>query len=287
VETAAGCARCHGADLRAAGAGPNPGVGRVNPDGSRGSCAACHGRHRFSLAAARRPGACGRCHVGPDHPQQRIYAESKHGAIHASAGQGWNWDEPGLAWTAGVDYRTPTCAACHISPAGSAPGSHDVGARLAWELQAPGALRPEDFAAWPASTGHARARRRMTAVCRQCHSPSWAAAHFRRLDASVELWQREYWGPAEARWRELEARGLARAGAGFRQPLWWRYYELWRRSGRQARLGAAMMAPDFTWWHGFYEAKKAWQGFMRESGRVLAQGEPAYAAPEVPGQAGR
>jgi hypothetical protein len=43
-----------------------------------------------------------------------------------------------------------------------------------------------------------------------------------------------------------------------------------------------MMAPDFTWWHGFYEAKKAWQGFMRESGRLLERGEPAYAAPELP-----
>jgi hypothetical protein len=181
-----------------------------------------------------------------------------------------------------VDYRTPTCAACHISPAGGAAGSHDVGARLAWELQAPGALRPEEFAAWPASTGHAEARRRMAEVCRQCHGRSWVEGHFRGLDRTVELWQREYWQPARQRWRELEARGLAGRQAAFRQPLWWRYYELWRRAGRQARFGAAMMAPDFTWWHGFYEAKKAWQGFMRESGRVLERGEPAYAAPELP-----
>jgi len=29
---------------------PNTGIGRVNPDGSAGSCSACHTRHRFSKA---------------------------------------------------------------------------------------------------------------------------------------------------------------------------------------------------------------------------------------------
>ena len=30
-------------------------------------------------------------------------------------------------------------------------------------------------------------------------------------------------------------------------------YELWHHEGRRARFGAAMMAPDYTWWHGMYE----------------------------------
>jgi len=33
-------------------------------------------------------------------------------------------------------------------------------------------------------------------------------------------------------------------------------YELWHHEGRRARFGAAMMAPDYAWWHGFYEIKK-------------------------------
>ncbi len=28
-------------------------IGRINPDGSRGSCSACHTRHSFSIAQER------------------------------------------------------------------------------------------------------------------------------------------------------------------------------------------------------------------------------------------
>ncbi len=36
----------------------------------------------FPVAEARKPEACGQCHLGPDHPQIEIYNESKHGAIY-------------------------------------------------------------------------------------------------------------------------------------------------------------------------------------------------------------
>ena len=55
---------------------PNTGIGRINPDGSAGSCSACHTRHSFSKAQAREPQTCGKCHLGPDHPQMEIYQES-------------------------------------------------------------------------------------------------------------------------------------------------------------------------------------------------------------------
>jgi hypothetical protein len=32
--------------------------------------------------------------------------------------------------------------------------------------------------------------------------------------------------------------------------------EFWRREGRRAKMETAMMAPDYTCWHGFYELKK-------------------------------
>ncbi|MCB1032676.1 MAG: hydroxylamine oxidoreductase, partial [Acidobacteria bacterium] len=48
---------------------PNTGIGRLNLDGSRGSCSACHSRHDFSPRRARQPENCGKCHLGPDHPQ--------------------------------------------------------------------------------------------------------------------------------------------------------------------------------------------------------------------------
>ena len=59
---AAGCAQCHGSVVKFRGDGtldpdtwPNSGIGRINPDGSKGSCSSCHGRHRFSKAQAREP----------------------------------------------------------------------------------------------------------------------------------------------------------------------------------------------------------------------------------------
>ena len=116
---------------------PNVGVGRINLDGSKGSCAACHTRHRFAVSEARKPDTCGQCHLGPDHPQIEIWDESKHGAIYRSDGANWNFAAAPGTWTPGVDYRTPTCAACHMSGSGAVLTTHDVTERLSWELQAP------------------------------------------------------------------------------------------------------------------------------------------------------
>ena len=86
-----GCWQCHGSEVKVLGDGkldaatwPNTGVGRLNPDGSKGSCSACHLRHSFSRAQARMPENCGRCHLGPDHPQMEVYTESKHGIAFAA-----------------------------------------------------------------------------------------------------------------------------------------------------------------------------------------------------------
>ena len=119
---------------------PNSGIGRLNPDGSKGSCHACHSRHSFEAKLSRSPENCGKCHMGPDHPQIEIYNESQ--ARHRlprqprqdGAGQGGDW-------VLGKDYSAaPTCATCHISsymtPNGVAKGnSHDVGERISWTLR--------------------------------------------------------------------------------------------------------------------------------------------------------
>ncbi len=68
-----GCWQCHGSKVKVMPNGdldpttwPNTGIGRINPDGSRGACTACHQRHEFSMVNARRPESCGKCHLGPD-----------------------------------------------------------------------------------------------------------------------------------------------------------------------------------------------------------------------------
>ncbi|MGM0539631.1 MAG: multiheme c-type cytochrome, partial [Thermodesulfobacteriota bacterium] len=124
-ERSSGCYYCHGTVLEKDEDGeldpmtwPNVGVGRVNLDGSKGSCTSCHTRHRFSVMEARKPEACGQCHLGPDHPQIEIYEESKHGDIYHAFGDEYKWDSAPGTWTPGVDYRGPTCASCHMSGAG-------------------------------------------------------------------------------------------------------------------------------------------------------------------------
>ena len=80
-----------GKPLMYAGTWPNTGIGRLNLDGSLGSCAACHSRHDFSPRRARQPENCGKCHLGPDHPDIEIYEASKHGQVYHSDGENWVW----------------------------------------------------------------------------------------------------------------------------------------------------------------------------------------------------
>jgi hydroxylamine dehydrogenase len=119
---------------------PNSGIGRLNPDGSKGSCHACHSRHEFQAKLSRSPENCGKCHMGPDHPQIEIYNESKHGIAFYANRDRMALDKQG-DWILGKDYfSAPTCATCHISgymsPSGEVKGnSHDVGERISWTLR--------------------------------------------------------------------------------------------------------------------------------------------------------
>ena len=105
------------------------------PDGSTGSCNACHSRHKFSIAEARHPHACASCHLGPDHPNIEIFNNSKHGHIFNTEGTEWEWDTAPDAWEPG-DYRAPTCATCHMSGIGELAVTHNVSERLYWNLWA-------------------------------------------------------------------------------------------------------------------------------------------------------
>ncbi len=115
---------------------PNRGVGRTNPDGSKGNCSACHGGHRFAITEARTPQTCARCHDVPKSPAWEVYRGSAHGlqwaAVPGAA------DLAPLPWTPGRDFAVPTCAACHASLLTGADGAviaertHDFGSRL-WQ----------------------------------------------------------------------------------------------------------------------------------------------------------
>ena len=40
---------------------------------------------------------------------------------------------------------------------------------------------------------------------------------------------------------------------GFQHKIGFTWFEIWHHEGRRARMGAAMMGPDYTWWHGIYD----------------------------------
>jgi hypothetical protein len=288
-----GCYNCHGTIVEIDDQGkidpttwPNAGVGRVNPDGSLGSCTSCHTRHRFSTAEARRPEACDQCHLGPDHPQIEIFEESKHGTIYNAYQDEYNFDAAPGTWTAGVDYRAPTCAACHMSGSGKVLTTHDVTERLSWETQAPLTVRPSEFAAFPARTDWQVEREKMKNICRQCHANSWTDDHYQGFDTAVEEYNEVYYKPAKKTLDELFAKGLLDQTKFFDEHLELQFYELWHHEGRRARMGAMMMAPDYAWWHGFYECKARFNEFMEEADHLLETGEKAYIYPKYPNTGG-
>jgi hydroxylamine dehydrogenase len=281
IERQTGCYHCHGSIVKVengrfdSSTWPNVGIGRINPDGSKGSCSSCHTRHKFSLLEARKPEACGQCHLGPDHPQVEIFNESKHGAIYHAEGDSWNWDAAPGTWTPGVDYRTPSCSVCHMSAINEVPATHDVTERLAWETQAPMTVRPADFKPWPAQNSWKKERQKMKKVCLACHSQTWTAGHFNAFDAAVINYNDNYFKPMKKLIDELYEKKLLDNSKNLDEKLEVDIYELWHHEGRRARFGAAMMAPDYAWWHGFYELKKRCMEIQEEAEKLIRSGKPA------------
>lgn len=281
IERVTGCQHCHGSIVEgkdgqfSPDTWPNVGVGRVNPDGSKGSCSSCHTRHKFSLAEARKPEACGQCHLGPDHPQVEIFNESKHGAIYNAEGHQWKWDSAPGTWTPGVDYRAPSCSVCHMSAINGVKTTHDVTERMAWETQAPLTVRPSEFKAFPARTDWKEERAKMEKVCYACHSKSWTKGHFDHLDKAVVNYNDNYYKPMKQIIDNLYENKLLDKTKNLDEKLEVEMYELWHHEGRRARFGAAMMAPDYAWWHGFYELKKRSMEIEALAEELIEKAKPA------------
>jgi hydroxylamine dehydrogenase len=284
---AAGCDQCHGSVVEAKGDGmldpdtwPNSGIGRINPDGSKGSCSSCHGRHRFSKAQAREPAACDRCHSGPDSPDKEIFEASKHGMLYAAQRAHMSLDAP--TWVAGRDYTAaPTCVSCHMGAAGNLPPTHDVGLRDAWSLDTPvserqylvvlddgsklelpasaqapkrgSEIRKSDGTLAKVKTVATPERRRqaMSLVCLECHSKTFTGSFMKQFDNVVELYNEKFGQPARDIMAELYRRRFL-TPTPFDEPIEFTYWELWHDEGARARHGAAMASANHAWWEGMY-----------------------------------
>ncbi len=247
-----GCKQCHGSTIKIGKDGqpeadtwPNYGIGRINPDGSNGTCAACHARHTFSRAQVREPDTCGKCHMGPDHPQKEVYEESKHGLAFKANHDKMNMNS--VEWVVGKDYTAaPTCATCHMSASPGLESTHDVGARLSWTLRPAVSTKMEN---WETK------RETMQGVCRQCHGQTYVNNFYKQYDSAVNLYNDKFGKPAKDIMDQLHAEKLL-TDTPFDEKLEWTYYLLWHHDGRSARHGAAMSGPDYVQWHGFFEVSR-------------------------------
>ena len=265
------------------GTWPNTGIGRLNLDGSRGSCSACHSRHDFSPRRARQPENCGKCHLGPDHPQKEIYEESKHGVAYRDLK-----DEMKLGskdWVLGKDYsQAPTCATCHMSGHSRNGGkiTHDPGIRISWTNRPPVSVvmdtdingqivketDPAKRAALVADSADQK-RDRMKQVCSHCHTPDYVNAFYTQYDDLVILYNEKFAKPGQMIVAALRDEGLI-TPTQFDEEIEWIWFYLWHHEGRRARHGASMMAPDYTHWHGMYEVAERFYMELIPTARELA-----------------
>ncbi len=273
-----GCQQCHGSHMRVETAAseeepakyapdtwPNTGIGRVNLDGSWGSCTACHSRHEFAAEVARRPDNCGKCHMGPDHPQIEVFHESKHGIAYAANDDEMNMEVPGGEWILGHNYsQAPTCATCHLGPVARhgnyAPMemTHDVGARISWTLRPKVSVMPPGITNEDGRVilkdGEGR-RADMQQVCMACHSDEWVKNFYVQFDQAVHLYNNKYGKPSTAIYGYLKEQKILDA-VPMNEEMDYVYFEIWHHEGRRARHGASMMGPDYVQWHGFYELSR-------------------------------
>jgi hydroxylamine dehydrogenase len=303
-----GCEQCHGSKIevdeqgKPAAGWPNTGIGRLNPDGTKGACTACHARHGFSKAQARQPEGCGKCHLGPDHPQLEVYNESKHGIIFHAKKEEMNLESH--KWVAGIDYSVaPTCATCHMSAAPGIAITHDVGERVSWNLRAPisskkNMVRLDNGTEYDVAEGNPLPevgtqpddpkagggtvteiltwedrRGKMQTVCRACHTTSYINSHYENLDNFVVLYNDKFAKPTSAIMTELSETG-ATTPTAFDDWIEWIWWELWHHEGRRARTGAAMSGPDYAWWHGIYDvAKHFYMEFLPELAELVGEAQ--------------
>ena len=284
------CYYCHGTKLKVTGkeirdtelAGelefaviegwPNQGVGRINLDGSRGSCSACHTRHTFSIEMARKPYTCKECHVGPDVPAFPVYAASKHGNIFSSLGQ--DWDFKAVPWTIGKDIGAPTCATCHISLLVNPDGeviverTHQMNNRLPWRIYGliyahPHPLEPDttiirnnsglplptdldgSFASKYLIDKEEMQKRtvEMQSICLSCHSESWVKGHWTKFENTIARTDAEIktaTGIMQNIWKDGLALGLARNSNPFDEAIEKQWHLTWLFYANSIRFTSAM-----------------------------------------------
>ena len=289
------CLYCHGTEVKVAGlrkrntemgemefpvlsGWPNQGVGRINPDGSKGSCAACHTRHQFSIEVARKPYTCSECHKGPDVPAYAVYEVSKHGNIFSSLGK--EWDFKAVPWAIGKDLTAPTCATCHVSltvnPESNeviAERTHQMNDRLASRImgliyahahpKSPdttaiknkmGLPLPTELTGEPVSEFLIDAKEMekrnaaLQKVCLSCHSEQWVKGHFSHFENTIKTTNDQTLTATKIlleAWDKGAAKGIAQKDSVFNEAIEKKWVEQWLFFANSTRFASAMSGADY------------------------------------------
>ena len=92
---------------------------------------------------------------------------------------------------------------------------------------------------------------------------------YKQYDGTIDLYNDKFAKPAKSIMDKLYAANKL-TKTPFDEKLEWTYYEMWHHQGRRARMGTAMMGPDYTQWHGFYEvAKTFYNEFIPEAEALM------------------
>lgn len=288
------CLYCHGTEIKVKGtktietdyddmtfpvlAGwPNQGVGRINPDDTRGSCAACHARHQFDIETARKPSTCSECHKGPDVPAYGVYNVSKHGNIYSSKGD--EWDFKSVPWTAGKDFTAPTCAACHVSLITNEDGeiiskrTHQMNDRLYTRIfgliyahahpKSPDTSIIKNIAGLPLPTEltgepagdylidkqeQDKRKETMQKVCMSCHSMGWVDGHFSRFENTIKTTNEMTLTATKillSAWEKGAAKGPDQGDSIFNESIEKKWVEQWLFYANSTRFASAMAGADY------------------------------------------
>jgi len=308
------CYACHGTEVKVTGVNtidtelgeievpklenwPNQGVGRINPDGSYGSCAACHPRHSFSIEIARKPETCSQCHLEPDVPAWNVYRESKHGNIYNSIGYSWNWDN--VPWKPGEDFKAPTCAVCHNSLLVDSENgiianrTHEFGDRLWVRIfgliyshpqpkngktylisNADGIPLPTTFDGQPARDflispdEQAANNAKMTSVCKTCHGSNWVNSQFAKFEISLAEADSLVQTATQIIQNAWDKK-LADPANPFDETIEQMWASQWLFYANSIRYASAMMGPDYAafkngWWDATENLAKMHDQFLIE-----------------------
>ncbi|MGM0682280.1 MAG: multiheme c-type cytochrome, partial [Thermodesulfobacteriota bacterium] len=256
---------------------PNQGVGRINPNGSEGSCTSCHPRHSFAIEIARKPATCSQCHKGPDVPAYKVYSVSKHGNIYNSMKK--KWDFGAVPWTVGRDFTSPTCAVCHMSLITDNDGkainqrSHQMNDRLPWRIfgviyahahpKSPDTTIIKNKAGLPLPTEltgepvneylidkkeQAERWDNMSKICSACHGQSWIDGYHERflkvLEATNDMTLTSTQIMIKA-WEEGAVKGLEQEDSIFNEAMEKMWVQNWLFYANSTRFASAMSGADY------------------------------------------